>query len=75
MCVQKLDSLPDAKASLEVCEALLQEKRRKYEQLHVVMTETDLRTIIFILEYMLNRLSVSIANKPDYCRRLLGAKV
>ena len=73
--LQKLDSLPDAKASLEVCEALLQEKKRKYEQQKVEMTETDLKTIIFVLEYMLSRLSISIANKSDYRRRLLGAKV
>lgn len=65
----------DPKASLEVCEALLSEKRKKYEHTSVQMTKTDLKTIIFILEYMLSQLSISIANKSDYCRRLLGAKV
>ncbi len=58
-----------------MCEALLQAKKEKYEQPGVEMSEADLNTIVFILEYMLTRLSISIANKPDYCKRLLGAKV
>lgn len=58
-----------------MCEALLNEKKKKYEQLNAELLEVDLNTIIFILQYVLTRLSVSIANKSDYCRRLLGAKV
>ena len=58
-----------------MCEALLQAKKEKYEQPGSEMLEADLNTIVFILEYMLTRLSIPIATKPDYCRRLLGAKV
>lgn len=70
-----MDGLLDAKTSLEVCEAILHEKKKKAIQPEVEMTSADLNTVIFILQYMLTRLRVSIGNKPEYYNRLLGAKV
>ena len=58
-----------------MCEALLSEKNRTVLTKETEMTKADLKTIIFVLQYMLSRLSISIANKPEYCNKLLGAKV
>ena len=59
---------------MEVCEALLQEKDLQ-QKTKKVTTKTDLNTMVFVLQYMLTRLSVSLANKPEYSCKLMGAKV
>ena len=57
-----LDGIADDKMALKVCEALLD--------------RTDLETSLFVLHYMLTRLSHCIAmNRSHYSNRLLGAKV
>ena len=57
-----LDGIADDKMALKVCEALL--------------NRTDLQTSLFVLHYMLTRLSHCVAmNKSHYSNRLLGAKV
>lgn len=70
--LQKLDSLPDERTSLEVCESLLQEKEH---QMGKTIAKKDLTTMVFVLQYMLTRLSVSLANRPEYSCKLMGAKV
>lgn len=61
-CVQVLDGISDEKTTFKVCEALL--------------NRTDLQTSLFVLHYMLTRLSHSVAiNRSHYSNRLLGAKV
>ena len=69
-----MDSLSDNKMSLEVCEALVAEKMTALK-MEVAMTEVDLKTMVFVLEYMLTWLSISIANKKNYSNLLLGVKV
>ena len=57
-----LDGISDEKTTFKVCEALL--------------NRTDLQTSLFVLHYMLTRLSHSVAmNRSHYSNRLLGAKV
>jgi len=52
-----------------VCESLLQEKENQRRN-NKGTSKKDLSTIIFILQYMLTRLS-----RPEYTAKLLGAKV
>ena len=62
LCLQVLDGISDEKTTFKVCEALL--------------NRTDLQTSLFVLHYMLTRLSHSVAmNRSHYSNRLLGAKV
>ena len=62
LCLQVLDGISDEKMTFKVCEALL--------------NRTDLQTSLFVLHYMLTRLSHSVAmNRSHYSNRLLGAKV
>ena len=62
ICVQVLDGISDDKMTLKVCEALL--------------SRTDLQTSLFVLHYMLTRLSHNISlRRSHYSNRLMGAKV
>lgn len=62
LSLQVLDGISDEKMTFKVCEALL--------------NRTDLQTSLFVLHYMLTRLSHSVAmNRSHYSNRLLGAKV
>lgn len=60
--------------SLEVCEALLGEKMTALK-MGAEVTEVDLKTMVFVLQYMLTRLSVSLTSKNEYSNILLGVKV